>query len=160
MSFTEDYATQADSRRISASEFEVIRPVRHGKTDPRKGELVIGRRTHTGRLYAIKVVRKGSLGADHEAYTPARTEQAALRLVTERAIPCTMQLYWSFQDEKALYLIMVSQPATCSCVIQFIIPHRTTWHRICERSWSAMEFWLYQMRRYSLRSWYVFHFVH
>ncbi|KZT68809.1 kinase-like protein [Daedalea quercina L-15889] len=106
MSFTEDYATQTDSRRINASDFEVIRPVRRGQAVPRKGELVIGRRADTGRLYAIKVFRKASLGADQGAYTGVRTEQAALRLVTERAVPCAMQLYWSFQDEKALYLIM------------------------------------------------------
>ncbi|TFY62395.1 hypothetical protein EVJ58_g3892 [Rhodofomes roseus] len=106
MSLTEDYANHAGSRRINASDFEVIRQVERRQTASWKGELVIGRKNDTARLYAIKVFRKTSLGADQGGYTYARTEQAALRSVTERAIPFAMHLCWSFQDEKALYLIM------------------------------------------------------
>ena len=106
MSLTEDYADQEASRRVGASDFEVIRPIQRAQRPTWKGELVIGRKADTGRFYAIKVFRKASLGAEG-AYTYARREQAALRLVTERAAPCAMQLYWSFQDDKALYMIMV-----------------------------------------------------
>ena len=115
MSFTEDYADQAASRRIGASDFEVIRSIQRDQRTLRKGELVIGRKADTGRFYAIKVFRKASLGAEEGAYAYARREQAALRLVTERAVPCAMQLYWSFQDDKALYLIMVSLPCHLLC---------------------------------------------
>ena len=115
MSFTEDYADQEASRRISASDFEVIRSIQRGHRCTRKGELVIGRKADTGRFYAIKVFRKASLGTEEGAYAYARREQAALRLVTERAIPCAMQLYWSFQDDKALYLIMVRLPSHLLC---------------------------------------------
>ncbi|KAI0727643.1 kinase-like domain-containing protein [Fomitopsis betulina] len=106
MSLTEDYTHREASRRIGASDFEVIRPVQQKQRSSRKGELVIGRKSDTGRFYVIKVFRKASLGAEEEGYVYARREQTALRLITERAIPCAMQLYWSFQDNKALYLIM------------------------------------------------------
>ncbi|EPS98102.1 hypothetical protein FOMPIDRAFT_1165856 [Fomitopsis schrenkii] len=106
MSLTEDYADREASRRISASDFEVIRPVQRGQQSSRKGELVIGRKSDTGRFYAIKVFRKASVGADQRGSAYARREQEALRLVTERAVPFAVQLYWSFQDDKALYLIM------------------------------------------------------
>lgn len=109
MSLTEDYADREASRRISASDFEVIRPVQRGQQSSRKGELVIGRKSDTGRFYAIKVFRKASVGADQRGSAYARREQEALRLVTERAVPFAVQLYWSFQDDKALYLIMVSR---------------------------------------------------
>lgn len=110
MSLTEDYTHREASRRIGASDFEVIRPVQQKQRSSRKGELVIGRKSDTGRFYVIKVFRKASLGAEEEGYVYARREQTALRLITERAIPCAMQLYWSFQDNKALYLIMVGFP--------------------------------------------------
>lgn len=113
MSMTDDYGTQVVRRPVSSSDFEVIRPVQREQVVPPQGELVIGRHTDTGRLYAIKVFRKVSIGADQRDYTYARMEQAVLRLLTERVVPCAMHLYWSFQDERALYLIMVRLPDRC-----------------------------------------------
>lgn len=101
------HGSDSAPQRVSAVDFEVI----HRMAPPpgnTGGELVLGRKIGTAHSYAIKVFRKASLSTDGQDYIRARNEQSALRLIVERRIPFAPRLHWSFQDEKALYLVMVS----------------------------------------------------
>ncbi|KAI0935627.1 hypothetical protein AcV5_003997 [Taiwanofungus camphoratus] len=91
-----------ERKTISASDFEVIRPLRSPRVGC-VGELVLGRKKDTSGLYAIKMFRKTS--SHKKDIDTAQKEQAILKLLTERETPFAIRLHWSFQDAKALYLV-------------------------------------------------------
>lgn len=96
---------------VAAADFEVIRTLGCPRGGSEVGELVLGRRV--------------------------QHEQKALRLIVQRAIPFVPQLRWSFQDEKALYLVMVGQFGCCqyaNSLMQSYPNHRKIIPvRACER---------------------------
>ncbi|CCM03719.1 uncharacterized protein FIBRA_05865 [Fibroporia radiculosa] len=96
-------------RKVSAADFEVICSMRVKPNE--SSDIVLGRKKDTRNPYAIKVLRKAAC-LDGRDLWRFRTEQAVLRLLTERGVPFAAKLQWSFQDEKALYLVMTGNAET------------------------------------------------
>lgn len=90
---------------INASSFEYIRTLEVGET----GESLIARKADTGKVHTVKLVRKSGHNAAGLA-TRIAGEQKILRVSTECCVPFVVSLFWSFEDERAMYLVIVSAP--------------------------------------------------
>lgn len=88
---------------IDASSFEYIRTLEVGET----GESLIARKADTGKVHTVKLVRKSGHNAAGLA-TRIASEQKILRVSTECCVPFVVSLFWSFEDERAMYLVIVS----------------------------------------------------
>lgn len=87
---------------IDASSFEYIRTLEVGET----GESLIARKADTGKVHTVKLVRKSGHNAAGLA-TRIAGEQKILRVSTECCVPFVVSLFWSFEDERAMYLVIV-----------------------------------------------------
>ena len=88
---------------IDANHFEYIQNL---ATDE-GGESILARKFDNGKVYTVKLVRKSGFGAARFA-ARIRDEQAALKLLTKLEVPFVIRLWWSFEDERAMYLVTVS----------------------------------------------------
>lgn len=92
----------------TVGDFHFVHRIRAGVCET--GKVYLGRRKDDTLLYAVKAVEKYS--SDSKFYadsrTRMRTEQAALKIITERGL-CTFvpKLWHSFEDTQMLYLITV-----------------------------------------------------
>ncbi|KAI0641109.1 kinase-like domain-containing protein [Trametes meyenii] len=81
--------------------FEYIRTLNVGEF----GESLVARKTNTGQVYTVKLVRKGGYNAD-KLVVRIRGEQKISRVLTGCNVPFVTRLYWSFEDERAMYLVI------------------------------------------------------
>ena len=89
---------------VDANHFEFVRALpapRHG------GEAILARKNDEGRVYTVKLVRKSAREADSLAKHMWK-ERDALKALVARDAPFLARLYWSFDDERAMYLVIVS----------------------------------------------------
>ena len=94
---------KGDNRTMNANQFEYIRSL----ISDDGGETLLARKFDNGQIYTVKLVRKLS----HKAarlVARMRNEQAALKLLTKLEVAFVMRLWWSFEDERAMYLVTVS----------------------------------------------------
>ena len=94
---------KGDNRTMDANQFEYIRSLMSDDG----GETLLARKFDNGQIYTVKLVRKLS----HKAVrlvARMRNEQAALKLLTKLEVAFVMRLWWSFEDERAMYLVTVS----------------------------------------------------
>ena len=97
---------KGDNRTMDANQFEYIRSLMSDDG----GETLLARKFDNGQIYTVKLVRKLS----HKAarlVARMRNEQAALKLLTKLEVAFVMRLWWSFEDERAMYLVTVSSSA-------------------------------------------------
>ena len=90
---------------MNANHFEYVGSVR--TADP-ACESILARKFDgdDGRVYTVRFVRKS--GQDAASVARFRNEQDALRLLTIRRVSYVTKLWWSFEDDKAMYLVTVS----------------------------------------------------
>ncbi|KAI0369900.1 kinase-like protein [Pilatotrama ljubarskyi] len=86
---------------VDASEFEYIRTLGASAT----GEILVARKADTGQVHTVKLVRKSGHNADGLA-TRIRREQKILQVLTECRVPFVVTLFWSFEDGRAMYLVI------------------------------------------------------
>ncbi|KAI0638867.1 kinase-like domain-containing protein [Trametes polyzona] len=86
---------------VGAVDFEYIRTLRVGDVD----ETLIARKAESGAVHTVKLVRKSGYNAT-TLTTRIMGEQKILRVLTECSVPFTVRLYWSFEDDRAMYLVM------------------------------------------------------
>ncbi|CDO71755.1 hypothetical protein BN946_scf184920.g39 [Trametes cinnabarina] len=97
-----DQAQSKDGSRIDASDFEYIRTLNTGEA----GEVIIARRADNEKIYTVKLIRKAGWNGSTLA-ARIRSEQKILRVLTECSVPFVVKLFWSFEDERAMYLVVV-----------------------------------------------------
>lgn len=97
---TEENAKQKDNSQICASDFESIRCLGKGTF----GIVHLVKQHTTGRLYAQKQFRKASLTTHERLVQQTKTERAILESVKRH--PFVVKLFYAFQDEEKLYLIL------------------------------------------------------
>ncbi|KAI0656764.1 kinase-like domain-containing protein [Cubamyces menziesii] len=90
-----------DRSTIDASDFEYIRTL----CVDEHGERLVARKAESGQVYTVKLIRKSGYSADALAGR-MRREQKILRVLRECQVPFVVQLFWSFEDERAMYLVM------------------------------------------------------
>ncbi|KAI0668628.1 kinase-like domain-containing protein, partial [Trametes maxima] len=86
---------------LDASDFEYIRTLHVGES----GESLIARNVNTGRVYTVKLARKVGYNADG-LVARIKGEQKIFRVLTECGVPFVAKLYWSFEDERAMYIVI------------------------------------------------------
>ncbi|KAI0825344.1 kinase-like domain-containing protein [Trametes gibbosa] len=86
---------------VGASDFEYIRTLKVGE----RGEYLIARKPDTGAVYTVKLVRKSGHSASRLAEHVA-AEQKILKVLTECCVPFLARLFWSFEDDRAMYLVI------------------------------------------------------
>lgn len=95
-------AAEAEKRwikkRMSKDDFESLHVIGRGAF----GEVKVVREKTTGKIYAMKVMRKAEMLRKGQA-EHIRAERDVLTLCDN---PWVVKLYYSFQDEKNLYLVM------------------------------------------------------
>ncbi|TBU30797.1 kinase-like protein [Dichomitus squalens] len=89
-----------DTGCIDANHFEYIQNL----TKDDGEESILARKFDNGKVYTVKLVRKSGHGAARLAVR-IRNEQKALKLLTKLEISFVIRLWWSFEDEKAMYLV-------------------------------------------------------
>lgn len=87
---------------VNASDFEYIRTLKVAQY----GESLIARKPDTGTVYTVKLVRKSGHSASELARRVA-AEQKIMRVLTECSAPFAARLHWSFEDDRAMYLVIV-----------------------------------------------------
>jgi hypothetical protein len=91
------------SRKVQASDFEMIRVLGKGST----GKVLLVRDKNSSNLYALKAITKRHVLA-HQELQHTLTEQAVLRRMAAKATnPFVVKLWWSFHDKENLFLVMV-----------------------------------------------------
>ncbi|KAH9891226.1 kinase-like domain-containing protein [Cubamyces lactineus] len=90
-----------DNTTIDAADFEYIRTL----CVDEHGEWLIARKADVGQVHTVKLIRKSGWNADALA-ARIRREQKILQVLKECQVPFVVQLYWSFEDERAMYLVM------------------------------------------------------
>ncbi|KAI0325032.1 kinase-like protein [Cubamyces sp. BRFM 1775] len=90
-----------DHNIIDASNFEYIRTLCVNE----HGERLIARKAESGHVHMVKLIRKSGYNADALA-ARMRREQKILRVLRECQVPFVIQLFWSFEDGRAMYLVM------------------------------------------------------
>ena len=70
-------------------------------------EAIVARKFDDGRVYTVKLVRKSGRDAPRLA-ARLRVEQDALKVLTTHGASYVSKLWWSFEDDKAMYLVTVS----------------------------------------------------
>lgn len=88
---------------MNANQFEYIGSLRTEDAC----EAIIARRFDDGRVYTVKLVRKSGRDAPRLA-TRLRNEQDAMKVLTMHRASYVNKLWWSFEDDKAMYLVTVS----------------------------------------------------
>lgn len=88
---------------VDANHFEYIQDL--AMDDGR--ESILARKSDNRQVYTVKLVRKSGYGAVSLA-ARIRNEQAALKILTKLEVPFVLRLWWSFEDERAMYLVTVS----------------------------------------------------
>ncbi|KAH9939011.1 kinase-like protein [Epithele typhae] len=89
---------------VNATHFEYIRSLDPG---PSGEEVILARKIgkSEGGVYAVKLSRKsGCSGVDGCARMVR--EQAALKLLAESRAKFVLRLWWSFEDERAMYVVV------------------------------------------------------
>ncbi|KAI9065571.1 kinase-like protein [Trametes sanguinea] len=90
-----------DSATLNASDFEYIRTLQASET----GEVLIARKADTEHVYTVKLIRKSGWNGSVLA-ARIRSQQKLLRVLTECRVPFVTRLFWSFEDERAMYLVV------------------------------------------------------
>ena len=90
----------ASARKMTAHDFEPLRCLGKGTY----GTVILVRHRATGRLYAQKQFRKASLTVHTKLVEQTKTERTILESVNRH--PFVVKLYYAFQDEEKLYLIL------------------------------------------------------
>ncbi|KAI8983255.1 kinase-like domain-containing protein [Trametes punicea] len=85
---------------VDASDFEYIRTLHAGE----RGESLSARKLDTGKVYTVRLIRKTGYNGRELAMRIQR-EQKMLRVLTECAVPFVAKLFWSFEDQRAMYLV-------------------------------------------------------
>ncbi len=88
---------------MDANQFEYIRSL----LSDDGGETLLARKFDNGQIYTVRLVRKLSHSAAR-LVARMRNEQAALKLLTKLEVAFAIRLWWSFEDERAMYLVTVS----------------------------------------------------
>ena len=71
-------------------------------------ETIVARKLDDGKVYTVKLVRKSGPEAARLAHeAQLRKEQQVLRILTAVQAPYVTKLWWSFEDAKAMYIVMV-----------------------------------------------------
>jgi serine/threonine protein kinase len=98
----EDHGTPGRSlvRKMTADDFESITCLGKGTY----GTVVLVRQKETGRLFAQKQFKKASLVVHKKLVEQTKTERAILESVNRH--PFVVKLYYAFQDDEKLYLIL------------------------------------------------------
>ncbi|RKF76727.1 Serine/threonine-protein kinase psk1 [Golovinomyces cichoracearum] len=91
---------QKRNRQISASDFETLRCLGKGTF----GIVHLVKQHTTGRLYAQKQFKKASLTTHERLIQQTKTERSILESVNRH--PFVVKLFYAFQDEEKLYLII------------------------------------------------------
>ncbi|KAH9850553.1 kinase-like domain-containing protein [Lenzites betulinus] len=86
---------------VNASDFEYIRTLKVAQY----GESLIARKPDTGTVHTVKLVRKSGHSASELARRVA-AEQKIMRVLTECSVPFAARLHWSFEDDRAMYLVI------------------------------------------------------
>ena len=88
---------------VDATHFEYVRTL----SSAGGAEASLARKLDDGRVYTVRLVRKSARSAEHGAVRMRRA-QAALRTLTAQGAPFVQRLWWSFDDDRAMYLVVVS----------------------------------------------------
>ena len=92
------------SASVNANSLEYIKNLRSKDVC----ETIVARKLDDGKVYTVKLVRKSgpeTARLAHEAQL--RKEQQVLRILTAVQVPYVTKLWWSFEDAKAMYIVMV-----------------------------------------------------
>jgi serine/threonine protein kinase len=105
-----DFASEADGRaaadpvrprhKMTADDFEPLRCLGKGTY----GTVLLVKQRTTGRLYAQKQFKKASLVVHKKLVEQTKTERQILESVNRH--PFVVKLYYAFQDQEKLYLIL------------------------------------------------------
>ena len=87
-------------RKMTASDFEPLSCLGKGTF----GTVILVKQVSTGRLYAQKQFRKASLTVHKRLVEQTKTERVILESVNRH--PFVVKLYYAFQDQEKLYLIL------------------------------------------------------
>ncbi|KAL8677549.1 MAG: hypothetical protein Q9186_006036 [Xanthomendoza sp. 1 TL-2023] len=87
-------------RKMTASDFEPLRCLGKGTY----GTVILVKQARTGRLFAQKQFRKASLTVKQQLIEQTNTERAILESINRH--PYVVKLYYAFQDQEKLYLIL------------------------------------------------------
>ena len=88
------------TRKMTASDFEPLSCLGKGTF----GTVLLVKQASTGRLYAQKQFRKASLTVHKRLVEQTKTERVILESVNRH--PFVVKLYYAFQDQEKLYLIL------------------------------------------------------
>ena len=87
-------------RKMTASDFTPLRCLGTGTY----GTVILVKQARTGRLFAQKQFRKASLTVKQQLVEQTNTERAILESINRH--PYVVKLYYAFQDQEKLYLIL------------------------------------------------------
>lgn len=87
-------------RKMTASDFTPLRCLGTGTY----GTVILVKQPRTGRLFAQKQFRKASLTVKQQLVEQTNTERAILESINRH--PYVVKLYYAFQDQEKLYLIL------------------------------------------------------
>ncbi|KAL8782504.1 MAG: hypothetical protein Q9213_005307 [Squamulea squamosa] len=87
-------------RKMTASDFTPLRCLGTGTY----GTVILVKQARTGRLFAQKQFRKASLTVKQSLVEQTNTERAILESINRH--PYVVKLYYAFQDQEKLYLIL------------------------------------------------------
>jgi serine/threonine-protein kinase Psk1 len=90
----------APQRKMTAADFETLRCLGKGAY----GTVILVKQKSTGRLYAQKQFKKASLVVHKKLVEQTKTERQILESVNRH--PFIVNLYYAFQDQEKLYLIL------------------------------------------------------
>lgn len=94
--------TRATAKKMSIADFDTVSIVGRGAF----GEVRVCRKKDTKEVYAVKVMKKSEMLKKNQV-SHIRAERDVLSLCDN---PLVVKLYYSFQDEKYLYLVMEYLP--------------------------------------------------
>ncbi|KAL8658338.1 MAG: hypothetical protein Q9226_001082 [Calogaya cf. arnoldii] len=99
-SYTETPTSDHMVRKMTASDFSPLRCLGTGTY----GTVILVKQARTGRLFAQKQFRKASLTVKQQLVEQTNTERAILESINRH--PYVVKLYYAFQDQEKLYLIL------------------------------------------------------
>ena len=88
----------AQKREVTINDFEQIRVIGRGGFS----KVVLARKIDTGRLYAIKMLKKDQLIHDRKIQ-PVLRERGVLQQLNH---PFLVKLHWAFQSTSDLFFVM------------------------------------------------------
>lgn len=95
-----DLMLEKINRKMAANDFEPLRCLGKGAF----GTVLLVKHVATGRLYAQKQFSKASLTIQKRLVEQTKTERAILESINSH--PFVVKLYYAFQDQEKLYLIL------------------------------------------------------